>query len=379
VHLALVGAFPFPYPQGSQIFCAEQARALQAAGARVTLVCYGRGEGSAPTDLALVGAPLAPRRLASGPSSAKPLADLALAATLVRAHRRAPFDAVLAHNAEAALAALLARASMRRPVVYVAHTVLAHELETYAPPRFAPALRRIGAAIDRAIARRADAVIALSLAGERALAPYARGPLRRIPPALKPGVLPAPDAIFAACRRHQLEVGRYALYAGNLDGYQDLPALAAAARSIGAPVVVATHASQRAPAPLRTVRVADAGELRLLTFGAGVALLARSAAGGFPIKLLNYMEASRAIVARASIADPLEHERSGWLLPDDARPAAWAAAVNALLADPARAARLGAEARRTLERAHDPGAAAREVLAFVEALRPHRAMPSRTW
>jgi glycosyltransferase involved in cell wall biosynthesis len=130
---------------------------------------------------------------------------------------------------------------------------------------------------------------------------------------------------------------------------------------------------------MHTVRVADPGELRLLTFGAGVALLARSAAGGFPIKLLNYMVASRAIVARAFVADPLEHDRSGWLLADDAPPSAWAAAVNALLADPERAARLGAEARRTLEREHDPAAIARQVLALAETVCADRAMPSRTW
>jgi glycosyltransferase involved in cell wall biosynthesis len=143
--------------------------------------------------------------------------------------------------------------------------------------------------------------------------------------------------------------------------------------------VAATHSPRRAPAPLRTIRVADADELRLLTFGAGVALLARSAAGGFPIKLLNYMEASRAIVARASVADPLEHERSGWVLDDAAPPAAWVAAVNTLLADPARAARLGAEAHRTLERAHAPAAMARALLAVIESLRANRATPTGTW
>lgn len=378
MHLALVGAFPFPYPQGSQVYFADQARALQAAGARVTLVCYGRGDGPPPDDLTLVRAPFAPRKLASGPSAMKPIADLALAATLVRAHRRTPFDAVLAHNAEAASAALLARGAMRRPVVYVAHTVLRFELETYAAPRFASKLRRIGAAIDRAIVQRADAVIVLARAGERALAPLARGPVRRIAPALAPKPSPSPDAIAAACARYGLEVGRYALYAGNLDGYQDLAALATAAYAIKAPVVAATHASHRAPAPLRTVRVADADELRLLTFGAGVALVSRSAAGGFPIKLLNYMEASRAIVARASVADPIDQGHSGIVLTDDAPPAAWVAAVNALLADPAGAARLGAEARRTLEREYDPAAKAREILAFVETLRAERAMPSRT-
>ena len=221
-------------------------------------------------------------------------------------------------------------------------------------------------------------MIALARAGEAALAPHARGPVRCIAPGLEPGTAPSPDLVAAACRRRELEVGRYALYAGNLDGYQDLAMLAAAAGAIAAPVVAATHAPHRAPAPLHTVRVTDAAELRLLTFGAGVALLPRSAAGGFPIKLLNYMEASRAIVARASLADPLEHDRSGWLLADDASPADWAAAVNGLLADPAQAARLGAEARRTLEREHRPAAIADAVLALVETACADRAMPSRT-
>ncbi len=368
MHVALVGAFPFPYPQGSQVFFAEQARALQAVGARVTLVCYGRGAGEVAADLALVRAPFAPRKLASGPSPAKPFADLALAASLLAAHRRTPFDAVLAHNSEAALASLLVRPRLQRPVAYVAHTILANELETYAAPRFAPILRRVGARIDRHVAHRADAVIALARAGERALSQHARGPVLRIPPGLAPRVAPTPAAIAACCKRHGLEVGRYALYAGNLDGYQDLATLALAARGIAAPVVVATHGVGSAPAPLRTLHVGTADAVRMLTFGAGVTLLARSAAGGFPIKLLNYMEASRAIVARASVAEPLTHEHSAWLVADDAMPSAWSAAVNALLSDSLRAAQLGAEARRTLEREHDPITLARGVLALLAGL-----------
>jgi len=366
VHLALLGAFPFPYPQGSQVYFGEQACALARAGARVTLLCYGRGRGEPPRDLPLVGAPLSPRKLDSGPSAAKPIADAALAATLARAHRRDPFDAVVAHNAEAALAALLVRPAIGVPVVYVAHTVLGEELATYAAPRWSAPLSALGRAIDRFVARRADAVVALSRAGEAALARHARGPVARIPPALAPEPAPPAAAIEAACERCDLVPGSFALYAGNLDGYQDLPLLAAAAARAKAPFVVATHASGRAPDPLVTVHVRDATEMRLLTFGAGVALLSRSAAGGFPIKLLNYMEAGRAIVARASIADPLVHGASGWLLPDDAPASTWSDAVQSLLVEPALAARLGAMARAVLERDHDPQRIAAETLALVE-------------
>jgi glycosyltransferase involved in cell wall biosynthesis len=381
VRIAIVGAFPFPLPQGSQVYCAEQAGALRAAGAEPVLVVYGSGAGELPRaarglPIVRVARALSPRRLGSGPTATKPLADLALAAALVRAHQGRRFDAVLAHNAEAALAALAARPLLRRPIVYVAHTLWRHELASYAPARLArraaAPLARVGAALDAALARRCDGVIALAPAAVRALGPRACGPLALLPPALAPGPDPAPDAVAAACARHGLAPAGFALYAGNLDRYQELGELAAAAARTRAPVVVATHAAGRAPAPLRTARVADPAEVRLLAFGAGVALLPRRAPGGFPVKLLNYLEARRAVIARRTVAEELADGASARLLPDDADPAAWAAAIDALLADPAEAARLGAGGRAQLERAHDPATLARETLSFLARVRAPR-------
>ena len=84
MRLAVVAAFPFPLAQGSQIFVAEQVRALAAAGARVTLFCYGSGEGEPPEGLEIVRVPrrLSPRSLRAGPGLGKPLADAALAQRL---------------------------------------------------------------------------------------------------------------------------------------------------------------------------------------------------------------------------------------------------------------------------------------------------------
>ena len=376
MRIAIVGAFPFPLPQGSQVYCAEQAGALRAAGAEVALVVYGAGAGTAPArDVPVLRVPrlLSPARLASGPSPAKPVADLALASVLVRAHRRRPFDAVLAHNAEAAACALAARRWLRRPVVYVAHTLWRHELGAWAPAALArggaPVLARLGGRLDAALARRADAVIALSRAAADALAPHARGPLAVIPPALAPAPEPTPDEVAAACARHRLAPGRFALYAGNLDRYQELDLLAAAAARLSAPVIVATHAARGlAPAPLHTVRVPDAETVRRLTFGAGVALLPRRAPGGFPVKLLNYLEARRAVVAWRAVADGLVHGESAWLLDGAAGPEDWVGAIETLLADPARAARLGAGGRAQLERAHRPEAMARATLDLLGQL-----------
>jgi glycosyltransferase involved in cell wall biosynthesis len=374
--LALVGALPFPLPQGSQVYLAEQACALARAGASVSIVCYGGGTEDAGVFARLAGAGVgvvrAPRLLSrapmrAGPAAGKPLADLALLGALRREHARRPFDALLAHNAEAAFVALALRARAA-PVVYVAHTLLAHELSAYAPRALAGACDALGARLDRALARRADAVIALSADAARALAHDARGRVALLPPGLDPAPPPADGEIERACAHAGVPRDGFALYAGNLDRYQDLAELAAAARLAGElPVVVATHDRARsAPSPLRVARLASAAEGRALLHGAACAVLARRRPGGFPVKLLNYMEAARAIVAREGVADGLVHGESAWLLAPGDGPDALAAALRALANDRARAARLGAGARRLLETRHAWPALARETLALVE-------------
>jgi glycosyltransferase involved in cell wall biosynthesis len=348
LRLALLGAFAFPAPLGSQRFFAEQASALAATGAEVARFTYSaRGATLRGLD---------PRKLA---------ADRALARDLAAAQRARRFDAVLAHNAEAALLALAARGRSGPPLVYVAHTLWGDELASWLR---VPAARRAGAALDRALARRADAVLALSEAAARAFAPYARGPLARIAPGHTPEPAPAPEAVTAACARHGLPPDGFALYAGNLDRYQDLAVLeAAAAHDPTLPLVVATHAARGARfRRLRLIEVSSLEELRSLVHGAAVALLPRSSRGGFPIKLLHYLAAGRAIVARAGVADGLVDGESGWLLADAAGPEQFAAAVRTLARDPALRARLGAGARSALAQ-HAWPARASETLALVRA------------
>jgi len=371
LRIAAIGAFPFPLPQGSQVFARDHSLALVRAGARLTLFCYGRGIGDDPPGLRVVRIPrpLSPRRLASGPGAGKPLADLALAARLARSGRREGFDIALAHNAEAALAALAARPASGVPVVYVAHTLMGSELGRFAPRALRPLLDLAGGWLDRRIAAACDGVLALDAAAARSLGAHAGGPLALVPPGLEPGPAPSRARIAGACARRGLAPGGFVLYAGNLDPYQDLDRLAAAARRLpGVPFAVATHAPGRAPEGLRTLRLDDVEEGRDLCFGAAVCVLPRCAPGGFPIKLLNYMEASRPIVARAALAHGLVHDRSAWLVADDADDAALAAAIRALIDDPARARRLGAGARRALESRHAWPDAARRTLELASAV-----------
>jgi glycosyltransferase involved in cell wall biosynthesis len=253
------------------------------------------------------------------------------------------------------------------PVVYVAHTLLGLELDAYAAPALAGWARRAGDLLDTALASRADGVLALCSAAAARLAGAARGPLEIVPPGLTPQPAPPAESVERACARCGVEPGRFALYTGNVDRYQDLDTLAEAARLVPElPVVVATHGERRTPpSQLRCARLLPA-ESRALSTACALAVLPRRRQGGFPIKLLNYMEAGRAIVAREGVAEGLEHGVSAWLLAPDAGAAELARALRSLAADPAAAARLGRGARARLESHHAWPALAARTLALAE-------------
>jgi len=349
-------------------------RALAAAGAEVTLFCYGSGEGAAPEDLEVVRVPgfLSSRVLRAGPTVSKPLADAALAARFAAEARSRHFDVALAHNAEAALAALLVRPATRVPVIYVAHTLLANELDAYVLSELSEPARRVGQHLDAGVASRADGVLTLCSAAAIRLRAQAQGPVTVIPPGLYPQPAPSAESVERICVRAGVEPGHFALYTGNVDRYQDLESLAGAARLLPElPIVVATHGDRDAPdRGLRSIRTRPE-EARALLFACAAAVLPRRRQGGFPIKLLNYMEARRAIVARARLVDGLEHGVSAWLVPPEAGPRELATALETLAGDPVAAAKLGRGARSLLELRHSWPPLAKQTLEFMEEVVLH--------
>ncbi len=384
---AVLGAFPYPYPQGSQVFVTDHSRALAAVGFEVSLFTYGRGSGNAPDDLEWVASPrwLSPTAMRSGPSLAKLPADAALLSMLLAAHRERPFDVSFAHNAEAATVALAARSITHTPVIYVAHTIMRHELASYASGRWERPLCEIGKRLDRFIARRVDGIITLCEDASTLLAPHARGPLETIPPGLDPQPSPSDSQVKEVCARHGLRPDRYTLYCGNLDGYQDLHLLADAARegvtaSENRPleIVVATHDASRVPDSIRgldnlvCIEVEEFAEMRALIAGAQSVVLTRRRQGGFPIKLLNYMEAAKPIVAYERVAPGFEHLRNAWLLGANAGGRELARSLETLARRDDLRAQLGRGARQLLEDAHPWARLAQKTRAFAEAVVANR-------
>ncbi|MDG2050722.1 MAG: glycosyltransferase family 4 protein [Myxococcota bacterium] len=382
LRLAILGAFPFPLPQGSQIFMQEQTRALIRSGDQATVLTYGRGIGAPPEDLNCFPTPRwsTPRSMRSGPHPGKPLADTMLWRAYLQAASRNAFDCALAHNAEAAGIALAARPWTRVPVVYVAHTILSEELSAYGSSRWRHRLDQIGGRLDRLIAQRADAVVTLCEDGLRALTPHSRGPITMIPPGHTVETHPSSSAIAEVCAEYQLKPDEYILYSGNLDGYQELKVLAQAAERLSKgspPVVVATHDSERAAnasdalrRTLRIIAVPEFSVMRALIHGARCLVLPRNRRGGFPIKLLNYMEAARPIVAMEGIAEGLRDGVSARLLSHPADPARLAEALSELNHDPELRKRLGGGARTQLVAEHSWESISLQWRSFLGSVKP---------
>ena len=347
LNVAVVGACPFPVPQGSQVFLGDCASMIRDAGHATHLVVYGYGTGPDPQGVKVHRAwnpPWASRTVA-GPSWAKPLQDAALGRRLRDVVRREQIDIVDAHNYEALMVAVLAGT---RPNVYHAHNAMADELPHFVGGRAGAAL---GGWLDRTWPRRADWVIA----------PHARLRDYLIEcgcAAERVAVIPPPvDAgLFRPVEERVAQPP--ALYAGNCDAYQNLGMLDAAMERVrreipSAELRIATAAG-RIPIAGTVVPTPDAASLRAVLREDAVFVCPRVSWSGYPIKLLNAMAAGQAIVCCAGSAHPLTDEHNGLVVPDNDT-AAFAQAALRLLGDTELRCRLGENARRTVERSHARG------------------------
>ena len=340
LRIVQAAAFPFPSPQGSQVYVRGMARALARRGHEVVVACYAHGLGEPDPEYRVVRTPAVPgyRNLRAGPDPVKPLLDAALALRLLRI----PADLVHAHNYEAPLAAALARRLNGVPMVYGAHNTMSDELHTYF--RSAPAqvlARRLGHALDRVVPRLADHAVVLSEGAVGRLHALGCGRVSHVAPGIEPEdlepVAPAP-----------LPPGPWVVYAGNPDRYQDLDVLLAAMHRLPQARLLMVSASPLdawqplAPASARFVVTDDFARVRALLQAADLAALPRAVCGGFPMKLLNYLGMGLPTVAARGGAPALP----GVVRVPDRDPLAMAAALQDLLARPTARRALGAQGRQ---------------------------------
>jgi glycosyltransferase involved in cell wall biosynthesis len=331
--IALVIAGPYPAPRGSQVLVKQMATGLGSRGHIVHVVAYGRWLHDRPG--------FHPLRL--------PL-DVWLLLRLCRTIWRERVDVVHAHNYEAAILGLIAGRLFGRPVVYHGHGAMRDELPTYARgPRLRRLLRRVGAWLDGAVPRRADCSIAVTAELAERLRELGAGTVVRLEPRLAPEeVLRAPGAADAADEN-------VVVYAGNLDGYQNLAYLLGAFARVRRRVPAArlrllTHAGAERAAQVclrqpgvEVVETASFADVRDELARATVLVSPREERCGFPMKLLNYMAAGKAIVATTESAKGLHDGVTGLCVGDGE--AGFASAIVDLLRDAERRQRLGDAAR----------------------------------
>ena len=158
-------------------------------------------------------------------------------------------------------------------------------------------------------------------------------------------------------------VRREVLFTGNLARYQGIELLLQAFAQVirlkpDVRLVIAANNSFQPYEPLACelgVRASidllpspEFDRLPTILAGADVMVNPRTECAGLPVKLLNYMAASKPVVSFAAAAPGVEHRRTGWLVAD-ADASAFAEGILAILDDPDLADALGRGARRYVE------------------------------
>lgn len=361
LRIAMVAACPFPSPRGSQVLIRELAQALSRRGHAVHVVTYPHGESLVPLHGMFVHR-VAPPRFAAGPAGLgwrRVILDAYLALMLYRVVRRERIHVIHAHNYEGPLIGFLIRRLTGVPVVYHSHNALGDELEHYFKPGWRRSVARgFGRVLDRQIPRRADFSVALTPELEQFL--RARGVAANRVALVPPGA-PTLARSYAACGADPF-AGRFVvMYTGNLDPYQGLDVLLrgfvafqqGVSQSLLVIVTHETNWSERVDRGLqalvqegrvRVLAVPAFPAVRRLLVRADVLVCPRSSWSGFPIKLLNYLAAGRAVVAAEGSAKGIVDGHNGVVFRDgDAQ--GLAVALRRLALDPALRARLGQAAR----------------------------------
>ena len=362
----MVAACPFPANHGTPGAIRELSEALVKRGHRVHVVTYPMSQDIPVRGVHIhrVGGFLASRPIRVGPTLDRPLLDLLLVGKLVQVIRRERLDIVHGHNYEGALAGYLASRITRRPVIYHAVNTMIDELPSYQFIRPRAAAVGLAKMLDAIVPRCADRVMVLSdelreFVAKRGVAPER---ISYIPPGVHPEMFDGADGRRIR-ERFGLGDAPLVMYTGVLDEFQRLDYLVRAmaqvvvsvpqARLLLAANVARESDIERLQQQARELNIADRlivawpttlDELPDMLAAADVAVCPRPAMPGFPVKMLNYMAARKAIVTFRGSAKGLAHLQEAFVVEDHD----WAAmgeGIRELLTDRALASRLGANAR----------------------------------
>ena len=213
-----VGTFPFPSPQGSQVYVQGILRGLVEQGHQVSLLCYGHGIGEVPSGIRVIRTPNIPfyQNMRAGPDWIKPLLDVLMIPLL----RREKPDIIHVHNYEAPLVAKVADLCRREtiPMVYSAHNNGGRTPTYFSGKNRRRVIARFGRFLDRSIPQIAQHCVVLSETGRENLERLGCKSISLIYPGVS-------ISEFEDILPQELPEGSWVIYAGNPDRYQDLEIL----------------------------------------------------------------------------------------------------------------------------------------------------------
>ncbi|MEC7987466.1 MAG: glycosyltransferase family 4 protein [Myxococcota bacterium] len=286
-----IACFPYPSIQGSQVYVRGLLKALAKRGHRVRLLCYQHGTELLDDEYEVIRARGLPgyNNMRAGPDFCKPLLDVFLLKRLLTLRA----DIIHVHNYEAPIAGLIRQLRGRIPMVYTAHNLMGEELETYFQ---SGVIRRIasgfGLMLDKAIPRRADAVIAIREDTVETLRDLGCERVRFVPPGV--------ERLQAEPKKNDRPT---VVYAGNLDTYQDLELIRTLAQRL--PEVSFSMITSSDPTDVRNWGLPNVIIHHTQSFSdvcngmasADVGILPRKRCSGYPMKVLNYLALGIPVVA----------------------------------------------------------------------------------
>lgn len=336
--ICLLAACPFPANHGTSGSIREMAEAVSDRGHDVHIVTYHIGE-----DIDVEG-PIMHRiprwrknsKVVIGPTFERMVSDVLLVFKALQIIRRHSPNVIHAHGYEAGIAAGICRLLTRVPVVYSGHNTMSDELASFdfiRPQWLANAFAKF---LDRFVPRVGDRCVPHS----DSLADFfdESGLGKRTEPVIRFGI----DLNWSAKHKnrdlqlkHDLD-GPVILYAGVLDKFQRIDLLLEAmthvlkvhpdAYLLMAVTIPAEKNLLRVKKQAEELGIADrvvftdpldlAGVRQCLQ-ECDVTVIPRPGAPGFPIKLLNYMSASKPCVMFASSASGLVHRQHALLVDKD--------------------------------------------------------------
>lgn len=351
--ICVLAACPFPANHGTPGSIREMSQAISALGHEVHIVTYHFGE-----DIPIHG-PRVHRitpwtrenKVVVGPTSRRPLYDFQMIFKALEVIRHHQPDIIHAHGYEAALVAGACKLWTGLPVVYSGHNTMGDELASYdfiRPKSLADGLARL---LDAFVPRIGNRCLPHSKNIQSFF--HRMGLKKKTEPIVNFGIdLDWVNGGNGQRVRQQHEVGDapVILYTGVLDQFQRIDLLLEAMSHVSfyepeaklllvATIAQAKHIERikkhaEALGVTRNIIITDPQNLDSIPdyLQAGdVAVVPRPQAPGFPIKLLNYMAASRPCVLFASSASKgLEHLDNCFLVASDSSAALGEGILEAL-------------------------------------------------